>query len=49
MSANTTPEEFDTFDNKSFDLSTRSFVESIHESKINQANNDFYIRIVEVI
>jgi hypothetical protein len=52
MSANTeqmTPEEFDTLPRKSFDDMVRFYVEGIHHSKMNDADNDFYIRKVEVI
>ena len=44
-----TPEEFDTLSRKSFDEMVRFYIEGIHHTKMNDADNDFYIRKVEVI
>jgi len=52
MSANTepmTPEAFDTLPRKSFDDMVRFYIEGIHHSKMDEADNDFYMRQIEII
>jgi len=49
MSANTTLEQFDALETKSYDLIVHNQLARYHETKLDNAPNDYFVKKVEQI